>query len=241
MTIPFQTWRYQVRFAASATDIVACQRLRHLMFYGSVGVDEDQFDAACRHLMVVDQAGRLVATARLFQAGGTEALAGYTAQHYDLRDLAAIDRPMLELGRFCIAQDVMDADVLRLVWATLTRIVDAAGIAFVFGCSSFRGIDPAPYGAAFARLVAAHLGPDGLRPLPKSGQAIALRKIAPDGAADVPSLLRTYLAMGGWVGDHAVVDRNMDTMHVFTCLEVAQVPPSRARVLRALAQFAPLS
>ena len=36
----------------------------------------------------------------------------------------------------------------------------------------------------------------------------------------MPPLLRTYLLMGGWVSDHAVVDRHMDTLHVFTGLEI---------------------
>jgi L-ornithine Nalpha-acyltransferase len=38
----------------------------------------------------------------------------------------------------------------------------------------------------------------------------------------LPPLLRTYLGMGGWVSDHAVVDRELDTLHVFTCVEVGQ-------------------
>ena len=51
----------------------------------------------------------------------------------------------------------------------------------------------------------------------------------------MPPLLRSYLAMGGWVSDHAVVDRDLGTMHVFTGVEIAKVPPSRARLLRAVA------
>jgi hypothetical protein len=41
--------------------------------------------------------------------------------------------------------------------------------------------------------------------------------------------------MGGWVSDHAVIDRQMNTLHVFTGLEIAAIPPNRARLLRALA------
>jgi hypothetical protein len=42
--------------------------------------------------------------------------------------------------------------------------------------------------------------------------------------------------MGGWVSDHAVVDADLDTLHVFTGLEIRAVPPGRARLLRALAK-----
>ena len=44
----------------------------------------------------------------------------------------------------------------------------------------------------------------------------------------------TYLAMGGWVSDHAVVDRDLHTLHVFTGVEIARIPAARARLLRAL-------
>ena len=51
----------------------------------------------------------------------------------------------------------------------------------------------------------------------------------------MPPLLRTYLLMGGWVSDHAVVDRQMNTLHVFTGLEIGAIPPARKRLLRAVA------
>ena len=51
----------------------------------------------------------------------------------------------------------------------------------------------------------------------------------------LPPLLRTYLMMGGWVSDHAVVDRDLGTLHVFTGLEIGAVPDGRARLLRAVA------
>ena len=55
------------------------------------------------------------------------------------------------------------------------------------------------------------------------------------GLAGLPPLLRTYLGMGGWVSDHAVADRELDTLHVFTCVEVDRVPAARAASLRAVA------
>ena len=51
----------------------------------------------------------------------------------------------------------------------------------------------------------------------------------------MPPLLKTYLLMGGWVSDHAVVDRDLGTLHVFTGLEISAIPPARKRLLRASA------
>jgi putative hemolysin len=52
----------------------------------------------------------------------------------------------------------------------------------------------------------------------------------------LPPLLRLYLGIGGWVSDHAVIDRAMDTLHVFTAVEIAAIPPARQGLLRAVAQ-----
>jgi putative hemolysin len=51
----------------------------------------------------------------------------------------------------------------------------------------------------------------------------------------MPPLLRTYLMMGGWVSDHAVIDRHLNTLHVFTGVEIGTIPATRKRLLRALA------
>ncbi|MEO1331759.1 MAG: ornithine-acyl-ACP acyltransferase, partial [Pseudomonadota bacterium] len=49
----------------------------------------------------------------------------------------------------------------------------------------------------------------------------------------MPPLLRGYLSLGGWVSDHAVIDPELNTLHVFTGVEVKRVPKSRARLLRS--------
>ena len=91
-------------------------------------------------------------------------------------------------------------------------------------------------------LRAHHLAPRRWLPRVKAPKifpfARALRRLTPDprrAQAELPPLLRTYLVMGGWVSDHAVVDEQMDTLHVFTGLEIAAIPQARQRLLRAVA------
>ena len=52
--------------------------------------------------------------------------------------------------------------------------------------------------------------------------------------ADMPPLLSTYLLMGGWVSDHAVIDRDLNTMHFFTAIDIKAIPQELKRLLRAL-------
>lgn len=242
MTFLFHKGCYAVQLANTAAELAACQRLRQLCFYGAEGLDRDNFDSNCRHLMMTDSTGAVVATARLFvMKSGADVVKSAAAASYDLSGFTTLDTKLMEVGRFCIAPHVLDADVLRIAWGALTRIVDAEGISVLFGCTSFAGTDPSRYGQAFCRLNARHLGPSHLRPAQKAAKVIPFTCHGRSGSDPMPPLLRTYLAMGGWVSDHAVVDEKMNTLHVFTCLMVADVPPERARALRALAQAAPLS
>ena len=47
--------------------------------------------------------------------------------------------------------------------------------------------------------------------------------------------LKTYHSMGAWVSDHAVVDLNMKTLHLFTGMEISKIPKSRKKFLLNLA------
>lgn len=238
MTILFQKGPLTARFTQAEADLLACQRLRYACFFGGEGVDRDRFDAQCSHLMVCDAAGGLVATARVALSTGAAVLDGYAAQSYGLEALAARNVPMAEIGRFCMAADVFGPDVLRVAWGALTRLVDEAGVGVLFGCTSFAGVDPVPHTPAFTALRDQFAGPAALQPNRKAEAVVAFADL-PDVAPDLraaPQMLRSYLVMGGWVSDHAVVDRAMNTLHVFTCVDVTAVPPSRARALRTMAQ-----
>jgi putative hemolysin len=117
----------------------------------------------------------------------------------------------------------------------------------IFGCSSFRGTDAAPYAEAFALLRDRHLAPRRWLPRIKAPGVVRFARESRRGPPDVvaavramPPLLRTYLAMGGRVSDHAVVDRDLDTLHVFTGLDLRAVPAARRNRLQGLAVSAGL-
>ena len=239
MTASFHTARLGVRLAQTDADLLACQALRHACFFKVPGIDSDAFDARCRHLMIGGEGG-LAGTCRVLTLPTGRALGdSYAATAYDLTPLITYDRPILEIGRFCVAPDAPGAEVLRLAWGTLTGMVDAAGIGLLIGCSSFAGADPDRHASALALLGAHHVGPAALRPRPRAARRVALDGAVADrrqAVAAMPPLLRSYLGLGGWVSDHAVIDEVMDTVHVFTAVAVDAVPPARARALRALAR-----
>ncbi|MDF1801285.1 GNAT family N-acetyltransferase [Thalassovita sp.] len=235
--------RYVTRLAETPEDICAAQNLRHLSFYGTKGQDADAFDSICTHFLVEEaKTQRLVCCFRVLPlTGGGEIGRSYSAQFYELSALEAFSGPMVEMGRFCIHPDVKDPDILRVAWGAMTKFVDENGIEMLFGCSSFHGTDEAEYLDAFAMLKERHLAPRRWLPRVKApqvfrfAQKLRRKPDAKKAMLRMPPLLRTYLLMGGWVSDHAVVDRRMNTLHVFTGLEINAIPPARKRLLRGVA------
>lgn len=243
----FRKGRYIARHAQGPADVEAAQRLRHLAFHGASKSrrDQDPYDDICTHILVEEvQSGRLVCCFRMLPlADGGEIDRSYSAQFYELSALAAFDGPMVEMGRFCVDPEARDPDIVRVAWAEMTRYVDDNGVEMLFGCSSFKGTDAETYHDAFAVLAAKHLAPRRWWPRVKAPAVVEFAKKlgrrepnARQAMVRMPPLLRTYLLMGGWVSDHAVVDRQMNTLHVFTGLEIAAIPPARKRLLRAVAQ-----
>ncbi len=234
--------RYVASEARGPADLSAAQALRAMCFGTQAPQDSDAFDAHCTHILVrqvTDNA--LVACFRMMPLTGNSIARSYSAQYYELSALQGFEGKMVEMGRFCIHPEWRDADILRVTWGAMTAYVDRHDVKLLFGCSSFAGTETAEYLDAFAMLKARHLAPKRWLPRVKAPHvfrfAARLRR-KPDAKKAMlrmPPLLKTYLMMGGWVSDHAVVDQQMNTLHVFTGLEIGAIPPARKRLLRAVA------
>ena len=231
--------RYCAHQAQSPQDIAAALALRARCF-GRVQ-DKDAFDQQCTHILIRRESDdALVCCFRMMPLSGAEISRSYSAQFYTLDALAAYRGQMVEMGRFCVDPDLNDPDILRVALGAMTAYVDDNEVELLFGCSSFVGTETHDYLDAFAMLKARHLAPKRWLPRVKAPHvfkfAARLRR-KPDARKahlGMPPLLRTYLMMGGWVSDHAVVDAQMNTLHVFTGVEIRAIPAARKRVLRAV-------
>ena len=237
--------QYSVSMATDANTVQDAQRLRHRAFRRNCvdGLDRDRFDDQCQHVVVHHRdTAQLVGCFRIMiSRTGAEIMRSYSAQYYDLTNLHDYAGPVAELGRLCVDGGAADINVLRAAWAGLANIVDHHRINLLFGCASFQGTDPSPYHDCLRLLHTNHVAPAAYAPRVKSPDVVKYATLS-EGVIDpkraqtsMPPLLRTYLLMGGWVSDHAVVDHNMNTLHVFTAVEVGKIPPARRRLLRAMA------
>ncbi|MEM7317758.1 MAG: GNAT family N-acyltransferase [Pseudomonadota bacterium] len=239
--------RYRARLADCPADIAAAQNLRTLAFHLD-DPDTDRFDDLCAHVLIEDMRDQqmVVCCFRMLTIDGGHAIAtSYSAQFYELSALEGFDGRMVEMGRFCVHPERTDADILRFAWGAMTVYVDRNNIQMLFGCSSFAGTETATYLDTFAMLKHRHLAPKRWLPRVKAPDvfrfAARLRRKPniKQAMLRMPPLLRTYLMMGGWVSDHAVVDRQMNTLHVFTGVEIDAIPDTRKRLLRMVAGPAP--
>ncbi len=225
-----------IRLATSANELDAAQALRYRVFYDEMGAhplpemaatqrDFDHYDAACDHLIVVDQhrphETQVVGTYRIMRREHARAAGGfYSASEYDISRLANFPGAVMELGRSCVDAAYRDRATLNLLWRGIAEYLNIHEVDLMFGCASLPGTDPEKLKMQLSYLYHYHLAPESLRTralpdrytnmnlLPK--EAIDPKRVL----ASLPPLLKGYLRVGAFVGDGAVIDHQFNTTDV---------------------------
>ena len=233
--------RYRARLASSKKDVSAAQALRYKCFnLSNEGkLDIDDFDTICQHVLIENlETEKLVCCYRILSfENGKNISRSYSSQFYDLKVIESYPEPMIEVGRFCIDPENNDQSVVLTAWSALAKIVDQNQTELLFGCSSFEGIEKEKYLDSFALLRDRYVAPYHWRPKIKAAQVFCYSKDLiftvdkKKALSNMPPLLKTYLSMGAWVSDHAVVDFNMKTLHLFTGIEISKIPKRRKQFL----------
>lgn len=232
--------RLTVGLARNEAERRAAQKLRWRVFAEELGarlatpepgVDRDEFDAHCEHLLVRD-GDEVVGTYRILSPkGAREVGAWYSEGEFDLRRLEAIRGRMAELGRSCIDARYRTGGVIALLWAAIARHVIARGYEYLCGCASMSALDGGAGAAEFflGTSTAENMAPEQyrvhpLRPLPAALDA--------DGGVEktrVPPLLRGYLRCGAYVCGEPAWDPEFNTADFFMLLPVARLHERYAR------------
>ena len=217
---PGDTSRFAVTITRNRSAIEEAQRLRYRVFGRELGarlgasgrgIDEDEFDRHCDHLVVRDVvSGAAVGTYRILPPESARATGGYYAEReFDLGRLAPLRGRMAEVGRTCVDPAYRSGVVMLLMWSTLAKYAVDSGYEHLIGCASVGLGDGGRSAASVFRLVAADgLGPEECRvfprcPLPPEAQESG-------GPAPVPPLVKGYLSLGAWVCGEPAWDRDFD-------------------------------
>ncbi|WP_420239978.1 GNAT family N-acetyltransferase [Telmatobacter bradus] len=257
--------RYRLRLAETAEDREAVCRLRFKVFNIELGeglessyqtgLDTDEFDSCCEHLIVEDKENhRAVGTYRM-QSGTT---AGRNHGYYSAREFCFTPyeplRPeVLELGRASIDREHRTPEVLTLLWRGIAQYATDKGLRYLIGCSSLNSKNPSEGLAMYDQLgvyrcspefetetttefacptehvdlVTQNAGPEESQPLANENQS----------TVKVPKLLKTYLTIGARIAAPPAWDREFGTIDFLTLLDLRQISPSaRNRFLAPLTQ-----
>ena len=229
--------RYAVRFAESPREIHDALRLRYEVFNlemnegllasHATGIDEDEFDAVCDHLIILEEkSGSVVGTYRM-QTGTMAArcIGYYSAREFDFYPYESIRGSLIELGRACVHKDHRSIIVISMLWKEIIRYVLKNDARFMIGCSSLSSKDPALGHAIYQKFVkeGALADPSFVtKPLPHFALPLAepLKPCPPP-----PKLLRSYLGVGAKICGEPAIDREFGTIDFLTILDCQNGSP----------------
>ncbi len=231
----FQDGSYLLRFARGADELDAVLKLRFEVFNLELNEglessyhtwrDEDEFDAHCHHLMVLDQTtGAVVGTYRM----QTQEMAGdgrgfYSAAEFDLSGFSPeVLNAGVELGRACVSKEHRNIRVLLLLWRGLAAYLAHNQKRYLFGCCSLTSQDPME-GKRVMNYLAAHGHVDpSVRVLPQPGFECYGEDLAADDRTDVkiPKLMKLYLMYGAKLCGPPAIDRQFKTIDYLGLIDV---------------------
>jgi putative hemolysin len=257
--------QYRLRLAQSAEDLDAACRLRFRVFNVELGeglessyqtgLDRDQFDVFCEHLLVEDKlSGRIVGTYRMQSGESAGRNVGYySEQEFYLAPYEPLRAGILELGRASIDREHRTPEVLTLLWRGIAQYATDMGLRYLIGCSSLNSQDPAEGWQMYRQLeiyrvsaefettpTASYACPTELddrqtqQLVQQESQSL---RTHPPISVKVPKLLKTYLAIGARIAAPPAWDREFGTIDFLTLLDLRTISPgARNRFLAPLTQ-----
>ncbi len=240
--------RFEVRLAQSQDDVAGAQRLRYRVFVEEMGapapgadhenrLEKDAYDAYFDHLLLIDKECEsqdpldcFVGVYRLMRGSVAKTGIGfYGASEYDLTKIMQDGRESLELGRSCVAPEYRGGVGMHLLWDALGAYVTERNIEILFGVASFHGSDVEPLKQPLSYLYQNHLAPPDLRVKARAPGAVDMNLLPPEqidrkkAMAGIPSLIKAYLRLGGFVGDGAYVDKDFNTVDVCLLMDTKRM------------------
>ncbi|MFY9747103.1 MAG: GNAT family N-acyltransferase [Acidobacteriaceae bacterium] len=235
--ISIRLGKYQIRLAETLAEREAACRLRFRVFNIELGeglessfqtgLDQDQFDLFCDHLIVEDRSRREVVGTYRMQSGTTAAqkLGYYSEQEFDFSPYESIRSHVLELGRASIAREHRTSEVLTLLWRGIVQYARFYNLRYLIGCSSLNSRDPRE-GWSMLRQLTAFLAPESFRTRPAPSWELPAEAAHLEVDVKVPKLLKTYIAVGARICGAPAWDREFGTIDFLTLLDLAQLSPA---------------
>ncbi len=231
--------RYRVKLAENEQEVRSCQQLRYRIFAQELGahlhtpehgLDIDEYDAFCRHLMVWDDyTHNLVATTRVMDRAHAEAGIGYYSEsEFHLQNILELPGNIIEVGRTCVHPDYRAGHGLAMLWVGLSQVLDKSGAGYLMGCASIPVRGDFSYVHRLQELLLEQYATSMATcaqpkyPLPEPDYWL-------DTEIVMPALLRTYLRAGAKICGELCWDADFDVADALVLLDKRLLTPRFAR------------
>lgn len=225
--------------ATTPEEVREVQRLRYKVFIEAMGLsalenkdglDRDDFDTYCDHLIVRDARSlKVVGTYRAMSPHAARRMGQYySEQEFDLSRLDHLRSRIAEAGRACIHPNYRSGGVIMLLWAGLAAFMKKEQCEYLIGCASISLADGGHNAAAlYNALTENNLAPVEYRVTPHLPFPIDAREA---GHVPVtPPLLKGYLRSGAWVCGEPAWDPDFHTADLFMLLPLVKLDSRYAR------------
>jgi putative hemolysin len=231
--------RLTLSLATTAEDVREVQRLRYKVFIETMnlsalanaeGLDKDEFDDYCDHLIVRDSKTLdVVGTYRVMSPHGARRMGKYySEQEFDLSRLENLRSITAEAGRACIHPDYRSGGVIMMLWAGLAEYMRKERCEYLMGCASVSLADGGHNAAALHHALSENnMAPPDYRVAPHVPFPINVREAGHE--PQVPPLLKGYLRSGAWVCGDPAWDPDFHSADFFLLLPLAKLDKRYAR------------
>ncbi|MDD5578739.1 MAG: GNAT family N-acetyltransferase [Methylobacter sp.] len=213
--------------------IKQAQKLRYQVFAREMGaklktadegLDYDEVDDYCDHLIVFDNATqKIVGYTRLLNQSQARQLGRFYSQtEFYLDRVLAMPGRFLEIGRTCVDPNFRGSAVLTTLWSGLVKYAQAGRYNYLIGCAS---ISPGPNGfavdAVYRNIDAKNIAPSSLNVSPKIPVPDSLKCQRDE--SGIPPLLKAYLRFGVQICGAPFWDEDFNVMDLFIMLSLDQL------------------
>ena len=185
----------------------------------SEGLDYDEVDGYCDHLLVYDNLNKkIVGYTRLLNQDQAERLGRFYSQsEFNLDQVLTLPGRFLEIGRTCVDPDYRGSAVLTTLWSALVQYALEGQFNYLLGCAS---VTPGPSGfavdAVYRNIDAKNIAPSSMQVSPTIPVPVELRCERDE--SGIPPLLKAYFRFGAVVCGEPFWDEDFNCMDLFMLL-----------------------
>jgi putative hemolysin len=230
---------FRITWAINNDEIKEAQRLRYKVFAEEMGahlpendegLDIDEFDPYCAHLLVRDlKTLQVIGTYRVLAPHKASQLGRlYSDSEFDLSRINHLRPKMVEVGRSCVHEDYRSGAVIMALWSGLGQYMQQHQYEIMLGCASIPMADGGHYAASLYN----SLGPEQMAPVENRAfpkLPLPLDRLNDRLNVEAPPLIKGYLKLGAKICSAPAWDPNFNTADLLTMLRLSEMNPRYAK------------